>query len=365
MRYIMLLSVLLTLASCTNKPGKPQTIGLQGKWLVETSGDVMLDPQTSGLKSWRGKLLTVSDGSGHVSQRLQLHVVDPKSAQVAEQSLPIILSEQVKQSCFGAYLSDAPDLEAIAVNPGNDSEVLVVTEDATRSGGYTPECAQMYKQTGSTDYPTLLLRLQLQDDNTLLLSHVRPLQFAAEFAIGNHPNDGIEGMAFASPTELYLGLEKDAQGHARIFSIKMDESFWESTDFIAVQDPQLRLPTFSRGNHPINGMDYFPIKGKKGALIAAARNDNTLWVIDLDKRFETKIIPLEFYAPGSDSCQQWILMNNASLEGVAVKGNTLFLVNDPWKVHYKENIVCEVNRDKYEKMAPLLFTMPIQSNWFN
>ena len=57
-------------------------------------------------------------------------------------------------------------------------------------------------------------------------------------------------------------------------------------------------------------------------------------------------------------------MDNASIEGLAVIGDTLWLVNDPWKVNYMKNLQCEANRARYEGMAPLLFNMPIDDAWF-
>lgn len=361
--------VVVGLAGCAEeKEQKSQSIPLQGQWLTESTGDVMLDPQTSGLKSWRGKLLSVSDGSADISQRKQLHVIEPKNALVLEESLLFVMSEAVQQSCFAAYLNDAPDLEALAVDPRNDKVFVVVTEDATRGESMSESCFEKYRNSGSTDYPTLLVRLELQDDNSLLITHVRPLQFEASLNIGNFPNDGIEAMTFGPDGTLYLGLEKDKQVNARIFSVKVEDSFWASDDFVQVTDLELRLPKFETGNHPINAMDYLPRTNHPGYLVAAARNDNNIWLVDLKKQHETKIIPVHYYAPTNSNdpnCGQWELMNNASLEGLAVVGDKIWMINDPWKKYYKENVVCETNRTKYEQMAPLLFSMPIDPNWFN
>lgn len=365
MRHWLLLTVTLAFSGCAEHTPPSETIDLQGRWLMEENGEVMLNPQTSGLKSWRGKLLSVSDASADSSQLLQLHIIDPNSATVAQRSLPIRMSEAVKQGCFGPYLGTAPDLEALAIDPEDDNVMVLVTEDATRTGGLTEQCASQYAQTGSTDYPTLLLRVTLQQDQSLLLDAVRPLQFSSSFEVGNSPNDGIEGLAFAHDRTLYLGLEKDAKTQARIFSVTIDSQFWQQDTFAKVQDPQLLLPRFTSGNHPINGMDYYPHGGGKGYIIAAARNDNDLWIIDLAKKKPTKVIPVQFFAPTSPECGEWELMDNASLEGVAVTSQQLFVINDPWKRHYTDNIRCEVNRVKYEKMAPLLFSMPIEPQWFN
>ncbi|WJG09884.1 hypothetical protein [Aliiglaciecola sp. LCG003] len=364
---IAFLLVILGLMGCAETPPKNTELHLQGKWLVEANGEVMLDPQTSGLKAWRGKLVSVSDGSAHVSQRKKLHIIDPESASLQAQPLKMIMSDKVEKSCFADYLADAPDLEAIAVDPRDDRVFVLVTEDATRSSGMSQACHLRYKNSGSTDYPTVLIRLELQADNTVLMTDVRPIQFAESFAVGNFPNDGIEGLSFAPDGTLYLALEKDKKSNARIFSIKIDEQFWQTEEFAQVSDPQLEFPSISSGNHPINGMDYFAVEGHKGFLIAGARNDSQLWVIDLEKKIPTKVLPLQFLAPtGNDepNCQKWEVMDNASLEGLAVSGNTIWTINDPWKLHYMDNVQCEANRAKYSKMAPLLFSLSADPAWF-
>jgi len=75
-----------------------------------------------------------------------------------------------------------------------------------------------FDHSGSKDYPSHLVRLELTKNNVLLITHVRPIQFDTDFNIGNFPNDGIEGMAFGQNNTLSLGLEKDSKGSARIFS---------------------------------------------------------------------------------------------------------------------------------------------------
>lgn len=364
---IIIIAFTLFIAACGDNEPESSTISLKGHWVVETDGSSMLDPQTSGLKLWRGMLLSVSDASAHLSQIKQLHIIDPSSAQLAEQSLVMEISAAVAQSCFAGYLNDSPDLEALAVHPDNDRVFVVVTEDATRSVGMSEECQQRYQQTGSTDYPTLLIRLELQDDKTLVMTHARPLSFKTQYGVGNFPNDGIEGLAFGPDRTLYLGLEKDSQDKARIFSVNIDVDFWQSDEFAPVNDEQLLMPNFSKGNHPINGMDYMPAPNHKGYIVAAARNDNQLWILDLEKQRPAKQVDLAFLAPTSsngESCAQWELMDNSSLEGLAVVGDTIWMINDPWRAHYKDNIQCERLRENYERMAPLLFSMPIDESWY-
>ncbi|MDO6692172.1 hypothetical protein Q4574_02695 [Aliiglaciecola sp. 3_MG-2023] len=367
-KFGLIMLVATGLISCASTTFKPELISLKGQWVTESNGEVMLNPQTSGLKSWRGKLLSVSDGSAHISQRKQLHIIDPQTALVSEDALLFKMSDNVQQSCFADYLNDSPDLEALAVDPKNDKVIVVVTEDATRGKTMSDSCFEKYQGSGSTDYPSLLVRLELQDDNTLLITHAKPLQFEASYQIGNFPNDGLEGLAFGLDGTLYLGKEKDQNVQARVFSVKIDDAFWNSEGFAQVTDTELNLPQYEKGNHPINGMDYLPRDNHPGYLVAAARNDNDIWLIDLAKEKPTLVIPLEFYAPTHSTdgnCEEWELMNNASLEGVAVDGDRIWMINDPWKKNYTKNVICESNRGKYERMAPLLFSMPINPKWFH
>ncbi|MDU0112010.1 hypothetical protein RT723_03125 [Psychrosphaera aquimarina] len=368
---MLLLVILVVLLSMYGIYQTPDTVTdakvtLKGQWITETNGQVMLDPQTSGLKHWRGKLLSISDGSAHQSQSSQLHVIDPKSAVLDEQDMSMTMSENVTSSCFAPYLAYKPDFEALAVDPNDDNVVIIVTEDARSIEGLSAECAKRYQNSGSTDFPSLLVRLYIHDNKSVEMTHVRPLQFAAEFEVGNFPNDGIEGLAFGQDNQLYLALEKDIHTQPRIFSVQITKDFWNTDEFAKVLDPELRLPQFTAGNHPLNGMDYLAIDDHPGYLIAAARNDNQLWFIDLSKQNPTKIITLDFMAETNDnSCEPWELMDNSSLEGLGVIGSTIWVVNDPWKRNYLKNINCPSNQANYEKMAPLLFSLPVAEEWIN
>lgn len=361
----LILSLTILVAGCAVEPEKPQAITLKGQWITEGDGSAMLDPQTSGLISWQGQLLTISDGSAHPSQRLALHKMQADTARLSADSFGIVLSESVKQSCFAEYLSVKPDLEALVAVAGTDNEFITVTEDASHMS-LSPACQQKYANSGSTEYPTVLVRLLLQADNSLLMSHIRPIQYLPEHQAGNYPNDGIEGLAYSPDNTLYLGLEKDANGQPRIFSVQIDADFWQTQDYAQVTDPKLATPVFDGGNHPINGMEYFAgFAGGKGFLLAAARNDDQLWIIDLDNKRETRILDLVFEAPAqSEQCPAWQVMHNSSIEGIAVAGDNIWMVNDPWKQNYLKNVKCQANSTNYQRMAPLLFKLPIEKSWF-
>ena len=367
MNVIYCLIILIFTFSAVSCAVKNDVIVLKGQWIKETSGAVMLDPQTSGLTFWRGNLLSISDGSADISQKNQLHIIDPLSGTLAANSLVMKMSDRVKNSCFSDYLSDKPDLEALAVDPNNDNVFLAVTEDATRSKPLSLACQKRFSHSGSTDFPSVLMRLELIDEYTVLITHVRPIQFDEAYHIGNAPNDGIEGLTFGLNNKLYLALEKDDKGKARIFSVELNQYFWQTDEFTQVQDTRVTLPTFESERHPINGLTYVPVDNHEGYLIAAARNDNQLWVIDLTKKTPTKIITLTFLAPTHDEtkqCSEWEIIDNASIEGIAFNHGYLWLVNDPWKKHYTDNIQCETNRDSYQKFAPLLFSLPTFQHWF-
>lgn len=340
---------------------------VRGQWLTEANGDVMLDPQTSGLTVWKDKLVTLSDRSADPSQRLQLHVISAETAQVSPTAMVFSLSDAVQQSCFASYLQQNPDLEALVAVPNESGVFLTITEDGSDHAGLSPECAGKYGNSGSVVYPFLLVRLAVQDDNSVLMTHVRPLQFAAELNLGDFPNDGIEGLALSDDGQLYLGLEKDAAGGARIFTTALSKQLWQQKGFVQVQDAQVKLPAFKHGNHPINALEVYERDGQR-YLFAAARNDEKLWVIDLAGKQDTIIVDLSFYAPvdePNDICAAWEPMNNASIEGLTVKDDTLWMINDPWKQVYLHNIMCAKNSAKFEKMAPLLFSLPIQDVWFH
>ena len=371
MYFGAIIGICCVLVSCEKSPDTiqlEQNLQVNGHWILEQDGQIMLNPQTSGLVKWRDGLLTLSDRSADPSQRLKLRAISKEGALLNGPDLPMILSENLQTSCFAAYISDNPDLEALTVDPDDDKVFYVVTEDASYAEPMSEACHLKYLNSGSTNYPTLLVRLELQDNNTALMTHIRPIQFAADMQIGDFPNDGVEALAFGQSRTLYLGIEKDSSKQARIFSLKMHSDFWETDEFATVNTFNLKLPTFEKGNHPINGMDYYQTPDGRGFLLVAARNDETLCVVDLSGKKETVILPIDFFAEiqtSSAGCEGYEAMENASIEGVAVVDNTLWLINDPWKAVYLNNVKCEQNRLHYEKFAPLLFSLPIQSKWFD
>jgi hypothetical protein len=349
----------------TSTEGK---LRVNGHWITELNGQVMLNPQTSGLVKWRDGLLTLSDRSADPSQRLRIRSIDHQNAKLNGPNWPMVISEQLEKSCFAEYVTNNPDLEALTVDPDDESIFYIVTEDASYAEPMTEECQQKFQGSGSTNYPSLLVRLALQPNDTVLITHIRPIQFSTEMQIGDFPNDGIEALAFGQDRMLYLGIEKDTNKQARILSLSMDETFWQSTDFAAVAEVAAKLPLFESGNHPINGMDFYQTSDGQEYLLVAARNDESLWVVDLSGKKEAIVLPIDFYAEiktNSEGCEDYEKMNNASIEGVAVIGQTLWLINDPWKAVYTKNIKCPQNQANYEKFAPLLFSLPIQADWFN
>jgi hypothetical protein len=345
-----------------------RNLQVYGHWIMEQDGQVMLNPQPSGLVKWRDGLLTLSDRSAHPSQRLRLRTISKNDALLIGPDLPMILSEELQTSCFATYITDNPDLEALTVDPDDDQIFYVVTEDASYAEPMSQDCQQKYLNSGSTNHPTLLVRLELQTNKTVLITHIRPIQFTADMKIGNFPNDGVEAITFGQSRNLYIGIEKDSNKQARIFSLQMHNEFWQSDEFAVVNKFAVRLPTFKSGNHPINGMDYYQTSDGRGFLLVAARNDEALWIVDLSGKKETVILPIDFFAEiqiSTKGCENYEAMDNTSIEGVAVVENTLWLINDPWKAVYLNNVQCAQNRAHYQMFAPLLFSLPIQKKWFN
>ena len=360
-----------------------EDINLVGTWILEQDGSTMLDPQTSGLTYRNGRLFSVSDGSAHESQIQQLHEINPVSGQIVGRLGPIVLAPALQNSCFASYLSTRPDYEALVVMSDQANTWLIVTEDATRAGTLSEACQARFSNTGSSLHPTLVVKVELLD-GVLTLTGVRAIQFDKQDQVGDFPNDGIEGMALTRDGRLLLGLEKDKNTQPRVFELALSDDFFEVLDeFAPVNDSGLLLPSFESGNHPINGMDvYYPSDSSQGYLIAAARNDNELWIMDLNKQKPSRIIELSFSvrcsvplgpnpdvlnSDGSNTPLEYSVhpIANSALEGVAVVEDRLYLINDPWKKVYPDNTTCEHDQANYLKMAPMLFSMPLSAAWFN
>ncbi|MDT0596538.1 hypothetical protein [Glaciecola petra] len=376
----ILIAFVFAIVACTDKgQDYPSEIVLKGTWILEQDGTTMLDPQPSGLSFLGERLFSVSDASAHATQIKRLHELDPLSGNILQKHGPIKMSKALTSSCFVDYLSSSPDYEGlVAINNNSASmspEWLLVTEDATRYPGLSKACKTQYggiNNTGNTKHPTLLVKISLINE-VLLVTGIRALRFDQSDGLGDYPNDGIEGLALTRDGRLLIGLEKDAQSAPRVFEFAYTPSLFDAVDeFIDVKDAQLLIPDLNEGlaekaNHPINGMEvYYPSPNHSGFLIAAARNDNQLWIIDLGRTKATKIVSLQYEVTSqqSEECESTHKMNNASIEGVAVKGNMLYLINDPWRKNYNKNIVCEADRERYEKMSPLLFTLKMPSTWF-
>lgn len=353
LRLVFCLTTCLTALACS---ATVSPLPVKGQWLRHADAVIFEDPQPSGLTVWREQLVTLSDRSAAPEQQLKLHIIEPDSARIRT-SLPILLSPSLAASCFAPYLTSAPDLEALVADRWDDRVLYTVTEDAAGLQ-LSAACQSRFGDSGAADYPFLLVRLEYQDSGHMLMTGVRPLRFAEHMALGNFPNDGIEGMAMGKDSTLYLGLEKDAASQPRIFRINLSENVWAQDDFIDVQDAKLPLPAFGEGAHPINALEY--LDEDDGYLLAFARNDDQLWLVDVSGQRPTKIIPMDFLAQAYDaSCPAFELMDNASIEGITVMNGQLWLVNDPWKVNYLKNIGCPANALPYQKMGALLFRLPL------
>jgi hypothetical protein len=361
-RFCLLLSALLLSAPALAEQA------LTGQWIRDQAQQPLKDPQTSGL-TWRhNELVSLGDQSADPALRMKIFRLDPATATLNKPPIDITVSEQVRNSCFGDYLVNSPDLEALTWDRIDDKTLITVTEDASRAQ-LSPACSRKYAQTNSTSYPTLLLKISLNDDFTAAeITAVRPVQFPLDSKVGNLPNDGIEGLAVDDFQNLYLALEKNSASFPAIFKTRLTADFWAKDNFVKVIDANLTLPPLDTKGHPINGIDFLPspILGHPGYLVAVARNDDQLWIFDLTNRVAPYVQQLSFYVATDNSglCPAYERMVQTALEGVAVHGNRVYLVNDPWKQHYPDNIQCDVNAVHFQQMSPLLFQLEVDPRWF-
>lgn len=340
-----------------------QRIALKSRWLQQRDGTLVVDPQTSGLIFYNDFLISIGDGSAAKDKQLKLMPIDRKTQTLQDKLIPIVQSKSVRQSCFSDYLSDGPDLEALAQDPLDPSVIIIATEDFYEFR-LTGKCLEHYGKTGSTAFPSLLLRVEI-GDNQAVITHVRAIQFPSRYRVGNFPNDGVEGLTFGAQRTLYIGVEKDLANRPRIFQTQISPDFWEQTAMVIVEDSKLAFPPFrDSNNHPINGLAYIATDDSSGFVIAAARNDNELWLLDTAQIKPPQVLYLDFLAESRhEQCPNWQTMDNYSIEGIVVIDKTLWLINDPWKVAYKRNAICPEMTDIYAKMTPLLSSLAISSAW--
>jgi hypothetical protein len=347
---------------------EPPILQLPGRWLndTRTPETYFVDPQSSGLTFWQDRLVSISDASANSNHQRRLHFIDPATTDVTF-SRQYRFSNALATTCFNQYLAGQPDLEALTKDPYHPNTFISVTEDARRSGSLSRECAAQFRDTGSTAYPTVLVRLQYDPDtNALEVTGVRAVQFAMSDNVGDAANDGIEGL-YASNEQILLGLEKDANNQAQVFSVPYTVDFWQRADFVQAQRLSLALPQYDPERPtPINGMDVVHYAGETW-LIAAARNHNELWWVNLSLTASHEVyrVNLEYVLtnPADSDCPAKERMHNASLEGVAVSDDMLYLVNDPWKRNYHKNLQCGAWESHYAAYAPLLFATPLAEAW--
>lgn len=342
---------------------------LTGQWITDLNQKPLLDPQTSGATFRKGELIVVGDRSADDSTRLKLFRLNPQTGQSITEPVQITVSPALKNSCFYSYLIDKPDLEALTWDRLDDTTLITVTEDAS-DHSLSPECSRKFAKTNATDYPSLLLKIQVNPALTEAeIVAVRPVQFPAEAKIGNFPNDGIEGLAVDQQQNLYLALEQDSQNKPRIFKTRLGKDFWARENFVKVIDTNLTLPELDEKDHPINGIEFLPspVQGHPGYLAAVARNDDELWLFDLTNRMPPYVHKLGFYVRTDDSglCQPYDKLVQTALEAITYSEGVLYLVNDPWKQHYTDNAQCRTHAEKFKSMSPLLFQLPIDPRWFS
>lgn len=358
----------LTLAATGFFQAAATELHLAGKWLTDEAGQTLLDPQSSGLTLRHGELVHIGDNSSAVAMRNILLRINPQTGQLIAPPVTITVANHLKNGCFAELLTNYPDWESLTWDRQDDTTLISVTEDSS-DFTLSPQCAKRYRATHSTPYPTLLVKIQT--DKALSRAEIvaiRPVQFPAAAKVGNFSNDGIEGLAFDNAGNLYLALEKNQANAPMIFVTPYTADFWSSADFIAVADSGFTLPVPDANNHPLNGLDYLPHPDSShpGYLIGAARNDNQLWIIDISQQQTPFVQTLHFYAPtnSNNNCPAYEKMDNSSIEGVAVAGNQVYLVNDPWKSQYPKNIQCQANASNFKRFSPLLFQLSIDPRWF-
>jgi hypothetical protein len=370
----MIIASLLLASSLSMTDNSPVIVApdselhISGQWLTDNGQQRLHDPQSSGLTLRHGELIHIGDNSAALPMRNVLLRIAPASGNVIAPAIKITVAPALTDSCFSELLHSYPDWESLTWDRQDDTTLITVTED---SSGFqlNGECASRYNATHSTAYPTLLVKIKV--DKALSAAEivaVRPVQFPAHAKVGNFANDGIEGLAIDNNSNLYLALEKNLANAPMIFTVPYTADFWHSEDFIAVKDSGFTLPVPDANNHPINGLDYLPHPkpGHPGYLVAAARNDNQLWIIDISQQQRPFVQQLHFYAPSGDvkNCPPFEKLHNTSIEGVAVADNKLYLVNDPWKSQYRNNIQCPANAINFEQFSPLLFQLNLDPRWF-
>jgi hypothetical protein len=339
------------------RAGSPEPIKVRGTWVLDAEGrssPVRLEArprglQTSGLVFRRGELWSVGD------QRSEfpgcLFRLDPGTARLIGKPLTLELAPQgEKENPELAAYRGIPnsDFEGLALDPLDPRTLFAITEDKT------PWIVEIrLEETDAKDSPRFKPRLV----------QLTPVHFPPGIkSWRDNPNYRWEGLAVSDDGKtMYLAFERAEDNLPRLCQLSLESARsgkGANPEVMALPfDSVPRRPDKEQALLNLNDIQFIRLEGRP-ALLAVARDQERLLVIDLDRKEIARIVDLDLLDP-SGGAIEWV-----SPEGLAFDSATdrLWLINDPDSERQNYRARGEKTPSgKFADYAPLLFEMKLSA----
>ena len=348
------LLALLRTAGVASDETLPTTLEIRGRWILDTEGKPVAPEsfrrglQPSGLVWRNGVLSSIGDQRSQFPGRL--FRIDPTSARLVGTPGPLTVTPaQIASSRHFAGFAELPnpDFEGITLHPGRSGTLFAVTEDKL------PWIAELRSTEGRTGRPPHALAVSVVN-----LTELR-------FPAGLTPwrgktNFRIEGIAVSDDASddtrtVYLAYERAADDLPRILTTSLAATRSGKTTRLEILPIDFAsLPRRSDKKRALLNINDIQFLRHEGApyLIAVARDQERLLLIDLEARKVARRIDLELRDPRGRAVH-WV-----SPEGLAFdeKSDRLWIVNDPDSVRGNYKLLGEESASgHFASYAPLLF----------
>jgi uncharacterized protein YjiK len=325
------------------KPQAPPLL-LEGRWVFDPEGKAVRPReferglQTSALMA-RGDLLwTMGDQRSEWPGALL--AIDPGTARLRWGPIKPRLEEPAGGNpLYAEYRSIRnSDFEGLAADPKDASTFYGITEDKRQ----------------------WVVKLRLEEKSTppeAVIGEITALEFPPDLKpYRDDPNYRVEGIAISDDGRtMYLAWERAADNLPRIYSVPAGEACSGKTarprevpiPFAAVG------PRADKPNALLNLNDLqFLRHGGRPLLLALARDQERILVIDLEEAKVKSTIDLDLRAPGGEAVR-WV-----SPEGIAADParDRLWIINDPDSIRGNYRRAADpAAQGNFAAMAPLLF----------
>ncbi len=313
----------------------------QGKWLHDEDGKPVGRLELSGLTYFEKSLWSIGDQSSTLipsGAPGYLFCIDPNTASLKEP--PILIDVPESLALEYPFLKLQLDFEALTIVPNKPGEFIAVTEetgmrmirikvDCNQNSGIHTHTASVYGEP-----------IQIQK-----FSDVRPWN--------NDNNYRIEGCVSDVNGNLYIAYERTDDELPRVFKLSIDHP--EINRPILGHKQLLKYKKEAEDLLNFNGLSLVSLEDGSQYLFVLARDQQKLFVFDIQKNKIAGIYPLNLQAPSE------VQPKNFSPEGIATHGNKVWIINDPWDARYQiDNKKGDViNEEFYKMLNPILFEWDI------